>query len=232
MPFLTGDDTATTVEISLTLPDDEHLIAAVLGQLTSLTYPSIWEQDGTATPGQRADEMREAIGNLDHAPGGDMLVLRDRMPDYMFTEAYAEGVDAGGFNNGAWRDRNINFIAMDRNAQANLDEPEWSVPTGNYWVEAYAIANRVGDHKLRFYRKADSFEYPLQNAILANAASGSGSSATIARVSMYTTFTTGVLQVLQHRCATSKATNGRGRASDWGGMVAAVVKLWKVGDPG
>lgn len=231
MPFLTGDDTASTVDISLTLPDDEHLLAAVLGQLTYLTYASNWEQHGTATPDERADQMRTAIANLMHAPGGDLLVPLDRMPDYMLTEAYAQDVDAGAFNSGAWRDRNINNLAQNRGANAVLAGTEFSVPTGHYWIEAWAMAWRVGEHKLRLYRKADSYELPFQNATLANAPSGSGSASTMAHLSLWVTFTTGVKYQLQHRCATTKTINGFGRSSGWGGMVTAAIMLWKVGDP-
>ncbi len=226
MPFLTGDDTAATVDISLTLPDDEHLLAAVLGQLTFLTYASNWEQHGTATPADRADEMRTAIANLMHAPGGDLLVPLDRKPDYFFTEEYALGVATGTFNSGAWRVRNINTIAINRGGLATLVGSTMAVPTGAYWVYCFGSTFRVGDNALRLADADLGFEIGTPWTPVSRAHSSSGHSDAVAQMWAETNFGAGGDFKLEHRCQTSRAGSGMGLANPWHILTAAGVMLW------
>ncbi len=228
MPFLTGDDTSDTVDISFTLPDDELLIAAVLGQLSSLTYASEWEQHGTATPTERADQMRTALANLDHAPGGDMLVPIDRMPDYVFTEEYANPIDAGTFSSGAWRDRTLNTITINRDGGASLSGNEWLVPVGDYWLYAFGVGYRVKNHMLRVLRVADSFIRSPYSATAPYSRSDVLSTSNKAEIWINFTMFGSNPHLLQHRCITTKTVNGFGVKSTIEQWVASSVMLWRV----
>ncbi len=227
MPFLTGDDTSDTVDISLTLPDDEHLLAAVLGQLTSLTYPSNWEQDGTATPAQRADEMRAAIGNLDHAPGGDMLTPIDRAPDYVFFSELLVNTEAGTFTSGAWRDRVLNVIAVNRDDAASLNFGDVTVPTANYWVYAFAEAYRVGIHVIRLWNVDDAAEETPSYKKSSDTRTGSDGTQTTAELWMQLDADGAKELRLQHRCETTKSSNGLGRKNAWEQPIVAGMMFWR-----
>ena len=228
MPLLTGGDTGTTVDISLTLPDDEHLLAAVLGQLSFLTYPNNWEQHGTATPAQRADEMRTAIANLDHAPGGDMLVPADRIPDYFFIEEYASGVDAGAFTSGAWRDRKINVMAVNRDSEASVTANKFSVPTGTYWIQAFATSFQVASTALRVVEAITEDLVGTHRQTAPRSVSSAAHTDAITDLWLRADLSSDDEYKLQHRCATTKAINGMGRASTWMFWVASGLMLWRV----
>ncbi len=228
MPFLTGDDASTTVDISLTLPDDLHLLAAVIGQLTSLTYLSAWEQDGTALPAQRVDEMREAIANIKYAPGGDMLVPSDRMPDYIFIENYGVGVNAGTFPGGPFLDRNLNTIALNRDGLAELDLKKFNVPSGTYWLYAFGLAYRVGQNTLRIEEAGVAGAITPAWPVSAFAATGDVHSGTKAELWVHAALTSAKEYVLRHRCATTQNNNGLGRSNVSDDLNASGVMMWRV----
>ena len=227
MPFLTGDDASTTVDISLTLPDDEHLLAAVLGQLTSLTYASNWEQHGTATPADRADEMRTAIANLMHAPGGDLLTPIDRAPDYMFVQRYGVSVNGGSFASGAWRDRVPNIIARNRDGLASIDAAGFNVPEGEYWIYGFGMAFRVGANTIQLVRDIGTSVQANLATHSPTANTTSGSSSTKAELWALLTLQDDGAYRLRHKCFSTKNTNGFGPSTPHDFLYASGTYLWR-----
>jgi len=228
MAFLTGDDTADTVDIGLNLPDDLHLLAAVIGQLTSLTYESAWEQDGTATPAERVEQIKDAIANLVYAPGGSMLLAPDRMPDYFISHKVAINIDAGDFTAGSFVDRPLNSINVNRDGEATLVSYAFGVPDGLYWLYAYGQAHNVSNHGLRLLRVSDSvvmgtvWEVAVHNHRHTTGDSQQAVIWGLVELEEAETYK------LQHRCQTTQGGNGMGIKNRWGELHAAGVMLSRV----
>lgn len=146
-----------------------------------------------------------------------------------YQEVRSPGVAGGGFDNGAWRVRVLTQIIRDDTGLAALDAGAFFVPEGYWLVQAFAVAFSVDRHQCRL-----GYADPIYGGIIV----GSNANARAASVQQSTTHLSGVLAVpegggwysLQHRCSTSRATDGRGLANNFGNIeVYAQVLLTTTG---
>lgn len=181
------------------------------------------------------DEMRNgAVGTNELADTLDLsgkavtLSAAQKAVDYIeLRDQKAPGTDGGGFTSGAWQKRDLNTEHSDVGGHASLASSQITLAAGTYLAEIACPAIAVNAHQARLYNVTDAA------TALVGTSSYGGNGSTQASVSTITgRFTIAASNVfeVQHRCETTKATNGYGDANNFGEVeVYTVARFWKVG---
>lgn len=137
---------------------------------------------------------------------GQILHVRDQK---------AAGADAGSFSNGAWRTRVLNTVLTNTVSGASLASNQITLAAGTYKVTARAPAFQVGRHQTKLVNITDTVDEII--GATSNTSAGGGDPVQTDSI------LTGVLTVsgskvyeLQHRCSSTKSTNGLGTAANFG----------------
>jgi len=124
----------------------------------------------------------------------------------------SSGVDAGSFADGAWRTRTLNTVVTNTIAGASLASNQITLAAGTYKVSARAPGFQVARHQSKLVNITDTVDELIGSS--SNTSSGGTDPVQTDSVIM------GVLTVsgskvfeLQHRCSSTKNTNGFGDAS-------------------
>ena len=133
----------------------------------------------------------------------------------------------GTFTSGAWQTRTLNTSMTNEISGASLSSNQITLPSGTYFIHASASVYYVDQHKLKLRNTTDSSDTLIGTSMYSgNATETSTTSFVIGRftIAAQKTFE------LQHRCATTKSSNGFGVPSTWSGEVEvyADVQIWKV----
>lgn len=133
--------------------------------------------------------------------------------------------DAGGFTSGSWQTRPLNTENFDTAGLGSLASNQITLDAGTYRVWAYAHAFRVDEHSIRL--RDTTGNTTLCHGSSAYCQSSTGEPDSTISVIEGDRFVISVQSVieLQHRCATTKTTNGMGRDSGWGTNVYAAISL-------
>jgi hypothetical protein len=202
MPWLTPDDLPTDKRCRrLLIPDNLDIVAAVTGALVSLTHAYNWEQFGSITPDEMAQAMIEMLAYYwaDCDPSMTMPVI--------FADQKAQNTAGGGATSGSWQTRTLNQIGDADSIGASLLNNEFTLPTGRWLIEWRAPAYLVNGHKSRLF------------SVTENQAIAYGSSERAAPAGAAVTWSEGLAiqgnsspttYRIEHRVATSVATNGYG----------------------
>lgn len=140
----------------------------------------------------------------------------------------ASGTDGGTFTSGAWRTRTLNTVRTNSiGGVAALASNQITLPAGSYVVEASAPAMRVDSHQTRLQNITAGTTLDMGTSELTE----QGGSIVTNRSFVFSKFTLAVDSVieLQHRCATTFATQGLGFAGSFGSEVYSVVKVTRIG---
>lgn len=134
------------------------------------------------------------------------------------------GSSAGGtFNSGTWQTRDLNTIKTDETGAVLLSSNQFTLPAGSYIINAVSPAKGVEKHKIKLRDITDS----VDTIIGTSAYAGSLSDTSIIKGKFVTTSTKTF--EIQHKCTSSKETDGFGSAAEAGVVeVYTVVELWKV----
>jgi hypothetical protein len=138
----------------------------------------------------------------------------------------SSGTNGGTFNSGAWQTRTLNTKVVDAISGASLSSNQITLPAGTYWVEAHACASKVNSHKCKLRNITDSSDAIIGSTQEIDAAPNITSVS-----SLFGKITIAAAKAfeLQHRCQSSRATDGFGRQSGFGVIeVYAQIKIWKV----
>lgn len=143
-------------------------------------------------------------------------------------DVQAAATDAGGFTSGSFVKRVIggSSAIINNITSATLTSDVISLPAGTYFVRASAPAHEVDAHVLKIRNTTDGSDLLVGQMARAT---GTGNQ-TLATVEGYFTIAGTKNIELQHRCGTTKGTNGLGRAGNLGvSEVYAQIILWQVG---
>jgi hypothetical protein len=176
--------------------------------------------DGAVTAGKLA-------ATLDLSGKTLTLSAAQKAADYIeIRDEKAAGTDGGGFTSAAWQTRTLNTEHSDAGGHASLASNQITLAAGTYLAEIACPAIAVNAHQARLYNITDSA------TTLVGTSSYCGNGSTQATVSTITgRFTIAASKVfeVQHRCETTKATNGYGDANNFGEVeVYTVARFWKV----
>lgn len=150
------------------------------------------------------------------------------VPDVVLEEQQSSGTAGGTFTSGAWRTRALNTtVANPNSVLVSLASNQFTLATGTYYIDAYAVGLQCSVHKTKIANITDVTD----SLIGGNAQSGAGSN-----YSLSPSFVRGLVTIaaqktfeLQHRCVTTKATDGMGLAGSFSvAEVYAQVLIWKI----
>lgn len=134
------------------------------------------------------------------------------------------GTASGSFTSGAWQTRTLNTVHADSGSIATLSSNQITLPAGTYRVRFVAAGAAVDRHQTRVQNVTDATTLALGVNAFAPA---SGTHSNTSNGSGRFTISAPKLIELQHRCQTTRATDGYGFAASWGTEVYAVVEFWK-----
>ena len=142
-------------------------------------------------------------------------------------EQQSSGTNGGNFTSGTWRTRVLNTEVADVGGHCSLSSNQFTLDAGTYVIKATAPAFLVNQHQLKLYNISDSAdvllgvnEYAYGNATYGNAVA--------AHLDGVFTIASSKTFELQHRCATTRNTDGFGIPTSWGTEVYADVLLLKI----
>lgn len=147
------------------------------------------------------------------------------LPYAILKDEKADGTNGGTFTSGVWQTR---AIAEDTDAGGivTVAANQFTLGAGTYRIRASAVAYQCDQHQVRI-RNITAGSTPGYGTMEKSAASDG--SVTRSEVVCETTIAVSSVFELQHRCGTTKATNGYGPAGTLGGSeVFAIVEIWKL----
>ena len=221
--------------------DNQRLVAAS-GEATGLKYVSdtqntVIDAAGDLVYGTAADTLTKlAIGTA-----GQVLQVNSgaTAPEWatpaaatgstvaVFSDNKTAGTGGGTFTSGAWRTRDLQTSLFNNITSCSLASNQITLPAGTYEVSANAPSFQVNASMVRLYNITDSAVVGNNGSTCYNAASDS----TIAPAILNLGFTITGTKVfeLQHRCETTKSSNGYGVDVTFGGVeVYSQIKIVKV----
>jgi len=147
----------------------------------------------------------------------------------------ATTVDGGTFTSGAWQTRELNTTIFDADGILTLSSNQFTLGVGTYVIEFSAPAWDVAAHQARLFDVTAGATVASNTGIPGNGISQSMYSnptyptTTCAVGTARVTVSSGTKTYrVEHRCTTTKATTGFGRATDMGEEeIYTVVKIYK-----
>ncbi len=118
------------------------------------------------------------------------------------------GTDAGTFTSGAWRTRNLNTETSDADALVTLSSGAMTLGAGTYFFEWAACGHFCGLHQTKLRNTSDSTTVGIGTSADSVAVDDMTISSGWAKV----TIATSKVFELQHRCQTTRLTDGLGKA--------------------
>lgn len=152
-------------------------------------------------------------------------VLSAAYPILIARDEKSLGTDGGTFTAGAWQQRNLNALQVNTITGASLTSNQITLPAGTYRVEWSAPAYVVNGHQSVFTSTPTATVSIPGNSARTNSTvfmtTDSGASA------VFTIAAPTIFEV-QHRCATTKPTDGLGVAFGNTTEVYTTVEIWKI----
>lgn len=148
--------------------------------------------------------------------------------DYVeIREELAAGTDAGTFTAGAWQTRVLNTEASDAGGLAALSSNQITLAAGTYECDISCPAGVCAAHQAKLYNVTDAADVLIGTSEYTDTGN---TTYTRSRITGRFTIAASKALEVRHRCGTTKATDGFGRAANFGVTeVYAVARFWKVG---
>lgn len=143
------------------------------------------------------------------------------------SDTKATTTNGGTFTSGAWKTRTLNTEDSDSGSIVSISSNQFTLQAGTYRLSASAPAGRVNVHQTRIQNITDntttlvgSSEYSVGVTDSVQSRSVVAGEFTIAGAKAFE---------LQHRCSSTRATDGFGIANSFGlSEVYSIVEIWKV----
>ena len=185
-------------------------------------------------------EVIESSYNNQNKHNTDYLKVRaDKVDKYIVNpllqiqHTTPAGTPGGTFSAGAWRNRILNTVVVNKIEGASIDEETYAIilPAGEYAFHSFATGYRVVQHVTRLYNITD--DEVLVFGSSGYSASGSADTNSHSFINHRFELTKETILQLQHRCSNSYSTHGFGAGSvDFGQEISifAEVRVYRIGD--
>lgn len=180
------------------------------------TTPDTWTAGQVVTAADFNEQIRD-----------NMLFLYAATRDFVYiVERQTAGTAAGTFTSGAWQTRLLNVEVVDISSLASLSSNQVTLEAGTWIVRASAPAYQVDQHKVRLYNVTDAAV--IEEGTVQSAGSGVGSDNRSFVTACFTLASAKTVR-LEHRCASTKSTDGFGNDSSFGTHdIYAVFEAWRI----
>ena len=196
--------------------------------VNGLAAKAIKKWKGGSKVALEAGDITAAQLSVAEYDGADfVLVTAAAGDDYiLIEEQQASGVQGGSFTSGAWRTRDLNTEVADTGGDASVASKQVTLSAGTYEFEAWAVAQEVGNHKVRLQNVTDATTIGVGSSERLEGAEANATHSTVA--GRFTISASKVIE-LQHRCSSTRNNDGFGDAAGFGVVeVYAQLKLRKV----
>jgi hypothetical protein len=231
---------ATTTNYGWTTPDDTALVkdgaAAIrtLGSSIDTTTKNLNPETTLADLAYRSStanvKTRLGIGST-----GQVLTVAGGVPTWatpaggptyaVFNDTKTMTSTSGTFTNGAFRTRDLQTTQINSISGASLASNQITLPAGTYYINAYAGAFGVNSHICRLQNITDSTEAILGLNAYNSTSTLNGNFSFLQ--GQITIAGTKVFE-LQHRCGSTRATDGFGTANNFYTEVYASIAIQKI----
>jgi len=206
----------------LCIPNTPALLAAVTGALLPLAYTESWEQYGNVTSEEAALAMSLMLEEFLAQESACMPILRE--PILLFDQK-AQNTAGGTFTSGAWQQRVLNSKQGDADEIVALANNRFTLPIGRWWIKWEAPAYLVSGHQTLLYNVTQGTGVKYGSSERSAAA---GASVTHSRGSVLYDVPTPMQFEIQHRCATTVATNGFGFPTNFAAEIYTQVEIYLI----
>jgi hypothetical protein len=144
-----------------------------------------------------------------------------------FRDVKTANTAGGPFTLGAWQVRTLNTSQINTIPSASLDTVNnwFTLPSGTYFIRAFAPAYAVNRHKAKLFNFTDATD-----VIFGSSEFCSTTIQTFSRIEGSFTITSSKSFQIHHRCQTTVSTNGLGLESNFGVIeVYTEVYVYKIG---
>ena len=179
---------------------------------------SAWERVAAGTSGQ--------VLQTKGAGQAPQWVSMSSAPNVIIQDQKAQGTDGGSFNSGANRTRTLNTLVRNAGSLASLSSNQFTLPAGTYYIKWSAPALGVAEHQTLLQNVSDGVTVQRGSNEFSN--SSGTYAATFSYGSAVVTIAASKAFEIQHRCATTKANEGFGRACNFGTEIYTTVEIWLV----
>ena len=132
----------------------------------------------------------------------------------IFNEQQASGTNGGTFTSGAYNKRTLNTTVVNNITNCTLTSSVISLPAGTYNVLAWGHGQQVGNHRVRLQNTTAATTIALGHNAFTNNGAGYATTTSLVQTSFTLASTSNI--ELQHRCQTTKSTDGYGFACSFG----------------
>ena len=141
------------------------------------------------------------------------------------SDVKTSGTNGGTFNSGSWQTRDINTEDTDTENIASVSSNQITLPAGTYYCRISCSAYDVGRHKSRLQNITASTTEIIGTSDFTLYSSHTQTSSII--TGMFTITLESIFEI-QHRCESSKATDGFGVACNFGiDEVYTIAEFWR-----
>lgn len=175
-----------------------------------------------------SDLTAQTNGYLTISAGKTLPLLAVPVPQTVYLKDVKTSGTAGGtFTSGAWQTRTLNTVEGDTSI-LSLSANQFTLGPGRYEVEASAPAFFCNKHQAKLRSITNSLDVILGTSEQAEAVS-TGNDVTRSMVSAVVVITAPTVFELQHRCTTTRASDGFGLSANFGvSEVYSILKIKKV----
>jgi hypothetical protein len=128
----------------------------------------------------------------------------------IFSETQASGTDGGTFTSGSYVKRTLNTTVVNNITGCSIAASVITLPAGSYQVFASAPAFAVNAHKTKLRNTTAGTDIVIGASAQSSSADATQS---VSQLRAFFTIAVSTNIELQHRCGTTKTTNGLGVAS-------------------
>lgn len=141
-------------------------------------------------------------------------------------DSKASGTDGGSFSAGDWRTRTLQTVRTNLITSATLSSNKINLPVGDYYIFATIPAYGVGTSTTRLWNDTSG-------ALLIEGSGTVSTSGNMVNSIIFGKFTLAGTRdvIIQHRCSTTNAADGFGKAANFGSSdeIYTQVSIWKIG---
>jgi len=135
-----------------------------------------------------------------------------------------QGTEGGAFSSGAWRTRDLNTEVVDTDGIVSISSNQFTLAAGNYLIKWYVSANQVDTHLSQLY------DITGTAAIEFGSSEDTQPTITVTNKSIGSTRVTpsgSNVYEIRHWCETTKASDGFGKATNFGVESYCLVEIYK-----
>ncbi len=214
--FVIADPTAGTMD------GERWQYLMVAGVATLIKKTGTGEVHGAASGGMKGVGTANFTAAYDD---GEQLLVET--PTIVCEDQQSTGTEGGTFTSGSYVTRVLN-TKTDPASLGTLSSNALTLPAGRWLIEWDAPAMTVNGHQSRLYNQTDSAVVAYGSS---EVSTSTATTATRSRGSTIVTITSSKAYRIEHRCGTTRSTDGLGKAAGFGNtevyarMVARRIKI-------